>query len=130
MTYARDLKSNLVEKIALPLAVYTGDQATPAGVDLIDGDGLCNIAVYLGTIHTDSSGAVTVEESDDNVTFTAVALESGATLTYTGASDNTVLRAMFQRKKRYVRTPTTVLGSTKSAGICVAVAQQKKHVAQ
>lgn len=129
MTYPRDLKSNLVEKITLPLAVYTGDQATPTGVDMLDGDGQCNVAVYLGTIHADTTGAVTVEESTDNVTFTAVTLDGSATLTYTGTADNTVLRATFQRTKRYVRTPLASGGATESAGVCVVVAQQKKFVA-
>lgn len=126
MTYPRDLKASLVEKITLPLAVYTGDQATPTGVDMGDGDGLCNVAVYLGTIHADTTGAVTVEESDDNVTFTAVTLEGSVTLTYTGTADNTVLRALFQRSKRYVRTPLNSGGSTESAGVCVVVSEQKK----
>lgn len=125
----RDLKTNLVEKIALPLAVYTGDQATPAGVDMGDGDGPCQIAVVLGTIHADTTGAVTVEESDALAgTYSAVTLDGGATLTYTGASDNTVLRATFQRSKRYVRTPLASGGSTESAGACVLVQQQKKFV--
>ena len=126
MTFARDLKNQLVEKIALPLAVYTGDQATPTGVDMINGDGLCNVAVYLGTIHADTLGTVTVEESDDNTTFSAVTLTGGATLTYTGADDATILRGTFQRTKRYVRTPLASSGSTESAGVCVVVAQQKK----
>lgn len=125
-TYLRDVKNNVVEGIGLALAVYTGDQATPTAVDMVNGDGLCAIQVVLGTIHTDSSGAITVEESDDNSTFTSVTLSN--TLTYTGTSDNTILRAYFQRSKRYVRTPTTVLGSTKSAGIAVILSEQKKFV--
>lgn len=128
-SYIRDIKSNLVEKITLPLAVYTGDSATPTGVDMGDGDGLCNVAVYLGTIHADTTGAVTVEESDALAgTYSAVTLTGGATLTYTGTADGTVLRASFQRSKRYVRTPLASAGSTESAGVCVVVSQQKKQV--
>jgi hypothetical protein len=126
VSYPRDLKSSLIEKITLPLAVYTGDSATPTGVDMVEGDGLCNVAVYLGTIHADTTGAVTVEESDDDVTYTAVTLTGSATLTYTGTADGTVLRATFQRAKRYVRTPLASAGSTESAGVCVVVAEQKK----
>lgn len=125
-TVARDLKNQLVEGICVPLAVYTADSATPTAVDMLNGDGLCNVAVYLGTIHADTTGTITVEESEDNSTFTAVTLESGATLTFDGDDDGTVLRATFQRTKRYVRTPLDLSGGTLSAGVCTVIQQQKK----
>ncbi len=121
----RDLKNNLVEKIALPLAVYTGDQATPTGVDMILGDGICAVVAYVGT--NTATATITVEESDDNSTFTAVVLDNSVTMTFGASDSDTIVRASFQRSKRYIRTPVDFGGSI-SSGLLILVQEMKKVV--
>lgn len=125
-TYARDLKTALVEKLGIVPSVVTTTAASPTSVDMLAGDGLVNVAVHLGTVHADTVGAVTVEESDASGSgFAAVTLSDA--LSFTGASDNTTLRATFQRTKRYVRTPIATSGATESAALCVVIQQQAKQ---
>lgn len=72
----RDLYHNFTTKVAIPAATYTDDN-TPAAVDLLGYDSaLINISVGVGgiTFTTDNKIEFKLTHSDDDSTYTAVAL--------------------------------------------------------
>ncbi len=127
-TYARDFKSNLLSVSSLVPAVLRTATANGAGVDMLLGDGLCNVEVVNGVI-TDGTHTITVEESTDNSTFTAVTLSQTLTALSSASVSGTVQYATFNRTKRYARAVVTVAGSPGTGGYyAVQLIEQKKTV--
>jgi hypothetical protein len=120
----RDLGKRISVAQSLAPAARTAS-ANGTGVDLANYDGAV-VVVETGTI-TDGTHAITVEESTDNSTFTAVAAADlhdadgdGTILPSIGAADdNKVYEIGYFGTKRYVRAVTTVSGTT-TGGVYVA----------
>lgn len=72
------------------------------------------LSVGAGWTGTDGTTAITLEESTDNVTFTAVAAADilGALPTLSGYSDRGDARVGYKGNKRYLRAVGTPTGAT------------------
>lgn len=129
-TFIADLKlqatgGSSVHQTATALGVING-----IGVDLQSSDGIVNVLVTTGNYVPGAGGpttlTVSVEESDDNVTFTA--LKSFSTISGAGAL---VFRFEFLgyvlRTKRYVRAIADVAsGTISSLPLSVTIIAGKK----
>lgn len=110
---AKDLHSSISVSVAIALtAVPDGEDVVGSVIDTQDSDAL-EIVFQVGA-YTDGSVTPLIEESDDNVTYTAVSddhltnLESSAALTAAGVSS-----IGYVGFKRYVRaTAVTAANST------------------
>ena len=117
MSVTKDLHSQIVVGTAIALtAVANGEDVVGAVIDRQGSDGL-EIIFYVGA-YTDGDVTPLIEESDDNVTYTAVA---DADLTNTEASaaltDAGVSSIGYVGWKRYVKaSAVTAAGSTLSVG--------------
>jgi len=117
MSVTKDLHSQIVVGTAIALtAVADGEDVTGTAIDRQGSDGL-EIIFYVGA-YTDGSVTPLIEDSDDNVTYTAVAdanltnTEASAALSAAGVSS-----IGYVGFKRYVRaTAVTAAGSTLSVG--------------
>lgn len=117
MTINKDLHNQIGVGVAIALtAVANGEDVVGAVIDRQGSDGL-EIIFQVGA-YTDGDVTPLIEESDDNVTYTAVAdanltnTEASAALSAAGVS--TIGYVGF---KRYVRaTAVTAAGSTLSVG--------------
>ena len=99
--------------------------ANGTGVDLIDAEGPCAATLHVGTVSgTSPTLDVTIEESTDNSTFTAI---SGAAFAQITASSK-ALALNFKRSKRYVRAVATIAGTSPSFACAVLVFGQKKNI--
>lgn len=107
----RDLKSYLSISKSLSPAARTAS-ANGTGVDL-RGFNSAIVVFEAGTI-TDGTHTPSIEESDDNSTFTAVSAdETHGTLAALAA--NTPQRVGYIGSKRYIRGVITVAGATTGA---------------
>lgn len=123
----RDLTSNLDGEHSLAPAVYTAT-TNGAGVDLRGSDSAM-IAVHSGA-YTDGSHVVTLQESDDDSTYTDVADADiqGAEPTIDAAGDaNSVFQFGYIGTSRYVRVITTVTGATSGAAYAACVVRGHLH---
>lgn len=80
----------------------------------------CSAAVFVFTqvAWTDGSHALSLQESDDNSTFTAVAAgDMDGTPPTVSASGTTVTRVGYMGAKRYVRARTVVTGSPSTGAV-------------
>lgn len=85
--------------------------ATGSGIDIGENQDITVFAKHNGTLgNADNTLACAIEESDDNITFSA--LGDMTTLTNLIESD----RQIFRTTKRYVRGDFTVAGTTISLG--------------
>ena len=117
MSVTKDLHSQIVVGTAIALtAVADGEDVTGTAIDRQGSDGL-EIIFYVGA-YTDGSVTPLIEDSDDNVTYTAVAdanltnTEASAALSAAGVSS-----IGYVGFKRYVKaTAVTAAGSTLSVG--------------
>ena len=110
----RDLKNNLDGVGSIDPASITAT-TNGSGVDLRDYDGAM-IVFQAGTADTgngDETYTPSVEESDDNSSFSAVAVSDleGALVNMTA---NSVQRVGYKGAKRYVRAVLTLGGTTPS----------------
>lgn len=94
--------------------------ANGSGVDL-SGFHSANVAFVVGTI-TDGTHTPSVEESDDNSTFTAVAA-ANLIGTLAALASSTNQRVGYKGTKRYVRAVTTVSGAT-TGGVYAGVVER------
>ncbi|MEM9566293.1 MAG: hypothetical protein AAGA93_26975 [Actinomycetota bacterium] len=103
--------------------------ANGAGVDLAD-FGSAAVVVVAGAI-TDGTHTITVEESDDNSAFTAVAAEDldGTYTVIDSDDDGTVQKVGYQGTKRFIRAVTTVAGVTTGGIYGVHVVKGSPRVA-
>lgn len=114
----------------------SGVGTTGRTADMINGDGQCTLLMTTGTMAgTGASCAITVQESTDGTTWTAITgtiygatTLSGFTLTSTGASTmtNATTGFGFQRQKRYLQTIQTTSGTSGSWPVSAVVIEQKK----
>lgn len=112
----RDIKNNISEATSLTPAARTAT-ANGTGVDL-KGYGAAEVLFVVGTI-TDGTHTPTVEESDDNTTYTAVAAANlDGTLAALATATNQVVG--YKGSKRYIRATTTASGTT-TGGVYAAV---------
>ena len=117
MSVTKDLHSQIVVGTAIALtAVANGEDVTGTAIDRQGSDGL-EIIFQVGA-YTDGSMTPLIEDSDDNVTYTAVAddnltnTEASAALSAAGVSS-----IGYVGFKRYVRaTAVTAAASTLSVG--------------
>jgi len=117
MTINKDLHNQIGVGVAIALtAVADGEDVVGAVIDRQGSDGL-EIIFQVGA-YTDGSVTPLIEDSDDNVTYTAVAdanltnTEASAALSAAGVSS-----IGYVGFKRYVRaTAVTAAGSTLSVG--------------
>ena len=117
MSVSKDLHSQIGVGVAIALtAVADGEDVVGAVIDRQGSEGL-EIIFQVGA-YTDGSVTPLIEDSDDNVTYTAVAdanltnTEASAALTAAGVSS-----IGYVGFKRYVRaTAVTAAGSTLSVG--------------
>lgn len=121
-----DLKQRGVYGLTLAPAVITADVATnpSIAVDCKNAEQNINVFVSLGVVHADTTGVVTVVESDTGVNgtwTTATNIEGNATISFTGTSDAGTQVVNIIRTKRYVGATVDLSGATLSAGISILV---------
>ncbi len=87
------------------------DKADPSGG--VDGFTTCLLIAVAGPI-TDGTHTITLQDSDDNVTFGAAAASDiqGGPIAFTSANANTVAEIGYTGGKRYVRASVTTASST------------------
>lgn len=125
----RDITSNLAAEPSLAPAVRTAT-TNGAGVDLRGSDSAM-VVVNTGA-YTDGSHVVTLQESDDNSTFTDVADADiqGTEPTINAAGDaNSVFQFGYIGTSRYVRVISTVTGATSGAAYAGSVVRGHLHQA-
>lgn len=110
-----DLYNNLLTKVTVVNALRTAT-VTGTGVDRNVGNAgyqSALVVVFTGTI-TDGTHTVEVQDSDDNVTFAAVAdaYLQGAEPVVAAANDDTVYEIGYTGGKRYLRVVVTAAGTT------------------
>jgi hypothetical protein len=103
----KDIFSNQLPVNFLPPASYTSTQDPAAGVDLKGFEG-CAFVVCTGAV-TDGTWTMSLEDSDDNVSFSAVnASMVQGSASFTGANDNAVYQMGYLGRKRYVKAKMTL----------------------
>lgn len=123
-----DIKQTLDVVNSLAPAARTAT-ANGTGVDLAN-FASANVVFSVGTI-TDGTHTPSVQESDDNSTFTAVAA-ADLIGTLANLASNTNQRVGYRGTKRYVRAVSTVAGATTGgvyAGVVVRGDARKQPVA-
>lgn len=123
-----DIKQTLDVQNSLAPAARTAT-ANGTGVDLAN-FASANVVFSVGTI-TDGTHTPSVQESDDNSTFTAVAA-ADLIGTLANLASNTNQRVGYRGTKRYVRAVSTVAGATTGgvyAGVVVRGDARKQPVA-
>lgn len=111
----RDLKSHVAPAQSLAPAARTAS-ANGTGVDLANYDSA--LAVIDVGAWTDGTHTFEVQESDDDVTYTAVAAADldGAEPVVDGATkDDQIYLVGYRGTKRYVRVAVTAAGTTTGA---------------
>lgn len=123
----KDLKNNIKVLASLPPA-NRSDPSVPVNGTGIDRSGYESVLVlaHIGTIGGSASPGQTLEiqESDDNVTFTAVAagdLDGGVLPAIVAANDDTLYEIGYLGRKRYVRVAVTAKTGTTPALIADAL---------
>lgn len=114
-TRLHDLYSNAISGTSLGQGALKTTTANGTGVDLLQSEGLVTVVVANGAI-TDGTHTLSVEESTDNSTYTAVTLNESLAALTSSTTAGTIQFANFQRTKRYVRAVTTVTGSPGTGG--------------
>lgn len=123
-----DLTNDLNAVRSLAVAARTNGAVNGAGVDLANYDGAM-VVVLTGTM-TDGSFAITLEESDDNSTFTAVAAADriGNLPTLASTDDDTTFEFGYKGIKRYIRVVETGSGTTTGGVFGAMVVRGKPRV--
>ncbi len=119
----RDMKNNLDAVISLSPAARNST-ANGTGVDLQGFEG--SVALVHFGAWTDGTHTPSLQESDDNSAFTAVAaadMLGALTAVSSGAGSNTTQRVGYVGAKRYVRGVMTVSGATIGALSAITVAR-------
>lgn len=112
---ARDLRSNIKSESSL-LPLLRDATASGSGVDL-RGFESAVVQAHIGTI-TDGNFLFSVEESDDDSTYTAVDSADllGSFSAAASASDEAVQEVGYIGSARYIRAVVTVTGSPSTGG--------------
>lgn len=126
----RDLKSNISPAVSVAPAANRTATVNGTGVDLKGYDSAVAV-VHFGAV-TDGGWTPSIDDSDDNVTFGAVAAANlvGAFTEAVAASDDTVQYVGYIGTKRYIRvTVTESTASTTGALFSAAVIRGNPHIA-
>jgi len=120
----RDLKNNIDEVNSIAPAAHNAS-VNGAGVDLKGFEGAV-VSFVVGAI-TDGAHSPSVEESDDNITFTAVAAADleGALVALVA---NTNQRVGYKGGKQYLRAVSTVAGATTGGVYAATVIRGIAHM--
>lgn len=121
----RDLKSNIDQVQSLAPAARTAS-ANGTGADLRGYDG-ATVLFNVGTI-TDGTHTPSVEESDDNTTFSAVAA-ADLIGSLSALASSTPQRVGYRGTKRYIRAVSTVAGATTGGVYAATVVRSHPDVA-
>lgn len=123
----RDIKNNLDGVSSIDPASVTAT-SNGSGVDLRDFDGAMVVfqAGAADTGNGDETYTPSVEESDDNSSFSAVAA-SGLEGVLANMTANSVQRAGYKGAKRYVRAVLTLGGTTPSINASALVLRGLPH---
>jgi hypothetical protein len=122
-TKLHDLPTNALLGVSLSADTITED-ATGEPVDLIEGEGTCFLLAPANALGTPSPVAIAAEESNDEVTWTAVTVTPALTVS---SPFNGVRVGRFERTKRYVRA-TVEAEEGSDVRAAVLIGQQKKTV--
>jgi len=118
--FLHDLPSNASFAALIPPTSATSN-GVGSTVASLGGEGQEFALVQIGTPSGGATLAVSIEESNDQSTWTAIA---GAT---TGAKNAAATLALsFTRSQSYVRVKLVVTGNSPSIPVAVALGQQKK----
>lgn len=119
-----DLKNNAQVSNALPVLART-TSANGTGVDnKLGGTKLISAIQFVGAVTgTTPTLDTKFQQSSDNSTWTDI---TGATFTQVTAADN-VQTISFSAQKQYVRTVSTIAGTTPNFTFGVLLVEQKKH---
>jgi hypothetical protein len=120
-----DLKSNVDVAQSLAPAARTAT-ANGTGVDL-RGYEAAMCVFHPGTI-TDGTHTPSLEESDDDATYTAVAA-ADMDGTWAALASNTIQRVGYKGAKRYIRAVITVSGATTGGVYGASVARGRPAAA-
>lgn len=123
----RDIKNNLDGVSSMVPDSYTAT-TNGSGVDLRDYDGAMVVfqAGTADTVDGDETYTPSVEESDDNSSFSAVAA-SDLEGSLSDMTANSVQRVGYIGSKRYVRTVLTLGGTTPSIDASALVVRGLPH---
>jgi hypothetical protein len=116
------IAENIVSTSMIAPDAYTATE-TGDGIDVRDYEGVCKLTVWCGAVSGDAPTLdVTIEQSDDDVTYAPVL--TFATITEAGApvSKHVTIDGL----KRYVRAVGTIDGTTPSYTFGVLFQGQKK----
>jgi hypothetical protein len=125
---SRSINDLVAPAISLAPAARTAS-ANGTGVDL-HGHEAAEVLIVAGVI-TDGSHAVTIEESDDDSTYTAVAAADriGTLPTLTSSSGGSAVHKLaYLGGKRYLRVVITASGTTSGGVIGAIVVRGRRHV--
>lgn len=116
MTQSRDFDKE-VSVVSSFVPLLRTATVTGTGVDL-QGFNKAMVIVHVGEV-TDGTHTLTIEESDDNSTYTTATAISGA---FTAAATETKTQEIgYLGTKRYIRVKSTVTGSPGTGGTYGAV---------
>lgn len=103
MSGQRDFNKEISVVTTIEPAASITATTTGAGVDLAGYRSAC-VVLHTG-VHTDGTFTPTVEESDDNSTFTAVAAGdlAGAFVAVVSTNDQSIQEVGYLGSKRYIR---------------------------
>lgn len=127
MASGQSLYSELITRVAVPIATRVNGTATGTSIDRTDPAGgtdsttVALIVVFTGTI-TDGSHAVAVQDSDDGSSWAAVSADylQGTVPTVVAADDDKVFEIGYRGVRRYLRVVVTTTGAT-TGGVFGAV---------
>lgn len=123
--------TNSITGISLATAAARTTTANGSGVDMIHSDNSVTLQLISGAI-TDGTHTITVQESDDNSTYTTITAIDGNAITAltSSAGGSAIVLKRYIRSKRYMRAVTTITGSPSTGGFYVATfIASKKSVA-
>lgn len=111
MTWRRDLDKDISSTISLAPAARTAS-ANGTGVDLQNF--MAAAVIYICGIRTDGTHTPTLEESDDNSSYSAVAA-ADMNGTLVAMTSTTTQEVGYKGTKRYIRAVITAAGTTTGA---------------
>lgn len=120
-----DLVDNIAVEESITPAAHTAN-ANGAGIDL-RGYQAAVVIVDAGTI-TDGTHTISLEESDDDSTYTAVAA-ADLQGSFANVASNTPQKVGYIGGKRYIRAVTTVSGATTGGIYGVSVIKGRPDIA-
>ena len=119
----RDIKNHIDEVTSIAPAAHAAS-VNGSGVDLQGFEGAM-VSFIVGTI-TDGTHTPSIEESDDDSTYTAVAA-ADLDGSLSNLASNTNQRVGYHGNKRYIRAVSTVSGATTGGVYAATVVRGKAH---